>query len=189
MRVASRFMRGVKRRRISPLGWVVAGVMIVAFLYIFFLIPFWVGGFVLLVAAIGVVEQRRTRRRLSRLAAGRPGESIGTFARAFDARSTDTWVIRAVYEQLQDWLKGDYPSFPLRPTDRLEEDLKLDPDDLDMELADEISERTGRPLAGAERNPYFGKIKTAADLVFFFCAQAKNAGDQRRAPENDRESR
>lgn len=43
----------------------------------------------------------------------------------------DTWVIRAMYEELQAHLRWDYQSFPIRPTDRLIEDLNLDADDID----------------------------------------------------------
>eukprot|EP01034_Spumella_vulgaris_P040373 gene40373-49929_t len=39
---------------------------------------------------------------LSLLAARRPGHSICHFAREFDCHAVDTWVIRAVYETLQD---------------------------------------------------------------------------------------
>src|SRR4051812_38140996 len=38
--------------------------------------------------------------RLARLAADRQGESICTFARSFDCRAIDTWIIRAVFEEL-----------------------------------------------------------------------------------------
>ncbi len=164
-----------------PIGWAVLVILLVACLYLFWLKPMWLAGFVLLLLILAVessVRSARTRRRLAQLAAARPGESIGTFARAFDPRTTDTWVVRAVYEQLQDMLKGCYPSFPLRPTDRLKEDLELDPDDLDLDLADEISERTGRPVADCSGNPYLGKIATVADIVRFFCAQPRSDGKQ-----------
>lgn len=41
------------------------------------------------------------KRREERLVADRQGESIGSFARSFDYRAIDTWIIRAVYEELQ----------------------------------------------------------------------------------------
>src|SRR5471032_295887 len=51
-----------------------------------------------------VLDSSLQRRRLRALAAQRSGESICDFARSFDARAVDTWVIRAVYEALQDYL-------------------------------------------------------------------------------------
>ena len=160
------------------MGWVLLGALVVAYGYGLWSKPLWVGGFTLLVAAVTIVESIRIKRHWMRLAATRPGESLCTFARALEVRSTDTWIIRAVYEQLQDHLKGEYPSFPLRPTDRLKEDLMLDPDDLDFEIAGEISERTGRTLAEARQNPYYDRVTTVADLVGFFCAQARRTREQ-----------
>jgi hypothetical protein len=115
---------------------------------------------------------RREKRRLAALAATRGGKSICEFARSFDTRAVDTWVIRAVYEELQDLLRSNYPSFPLRASDRFE-DLGIDDDDLEMDVAAVVAERTGRTLDDADRNPFFKKLRTVADLVMFFDAQAR----------------
>jgi hypothetical protein len=133
--------------------------------------PLVVGTVSAFVALAVARERRRTKRHLAALARQRAGETICEFTRSFDARQTDTSVIRAVYEQLQQQLRWAYPEFPLRATDRLVEDLRLDPDDIDMDLLSDVAGRTGRSIRTTKQNPYFGKVKTAHDLVGFFCAQ------------------
>ena len=122
--------------------------------------------------ALGTVMQRRERKRLRALAASRPGESLCSFARGFDYRNTDTWVIRAVYEDLQQHMKANCADFPIRPDDRLEEDLSIDSDDLDFDLVKPIAERAGRSLSDTKTNSYYEKVKTVRDLVGFFGGQA-----------------
>ena len=114
---------------------------------------------------------RRTRQDLQALAANRTGESICDFACSFDCRVVDTWVIRAVYEELQSEVQ--LASLPIRASDVLVKDLHIDPDDLDMSLAPAISARTGRTLEDVEANPYLGKVLTAFDLVLFFNGQPR----------------
>ena len=124
---------------------------------------------VTLILGLGVTwEARRERKRLLSVAAARSGESICGFARSFDARSVDPLVIRAVYEHLQDELHSYKPHFPVRAVDRLKEDLGVDDDDLDMSVASGIACRTGRSLDDVHSNPYYGRVKTASDLVYFF---------------------
>ena len=124
-----------------------------------------------LLASSHLLDTRLQKRRLRTLAAQRVGESICEFARSFDPRAIDTWVVRAVYEQLQDNVAPYFPHFPLRASDHLSKPLIFDQDDLDLTLVPEIAERTGRSLHGIEANPYFGKVKTVRDLVLFFNAQ------------------
>lgn len=116
-------------------------------------------------------SMKHVEEQLRYLIREREGESICEFARDFDARQVDTWIIRAVYEQLQSNLDHVHPAFPVRASDRLKEDLHLDDDDLDIDIAPEIEQRTGRSLEGSKSNPYFGKVKTVRDLVMFFQAQ------------------
>ncbi|HVX90748.1 MAG TPA: hypothetical protein VHC20_03920, partial [Candidatus Paceibacterota bacterium] len=92
--------------------------------------------------------------------------------RSFERRRVDTWVIRAVYEQLQSHLGTEKP-VPIRATDSLANDLLVDDEDLDMDIAEEILQRTGRSMKDTERNPYYGKVRTVADLVYFVNEQPK----------------
>lgn len=128
------------------------------------------------IIAVGLfIESRRQARRLQRMAEARAGESICDFARSFNCSETDTWVIRAVYEQLQAYLRSDAANFPLRRDDNLVKQLGIDPEDLAYDLADEIAARTGRSLEGTERNPFWNKIETVGDLVQFFLQQPVTA--------------
>jgi hypothetical protein len=70
------------------------------------------------------------------------GESICKFVRDFDSRSTDSWVLRAVYEELSPHLQVDGHPLPMRADDRWEEDLKIDSEDMDFRVF--LISRTGR---------------------------------------------
>jgi hypothetical protein len=120
-------------------------------------------------------QSKREERKLHALASQREGQTICEFAGDFDARVVDTWIIRAVFEQIQGQLKHVHPSFPVRADDRLKEDLLLDDDDLDMDLVPQVETRTGRPVENTDNNPYFGKVETVRDLVLFFQHQPKAA--------------
>ena len=84
--------------------------------------PYLVG---VLLAVFGVcvgiqlVWDTRSRRRL---AVARQGESICEFARSFD-RSADTWVIRAVYEEISRHLSVDGRAVPVRRQDQCVKEL------------------------------------------------------------------
>ncbi len=178
MRVASRHMPKFVRRPMGLFGWLSIACALAAVAYLAFaesqafLVA--LGG---LLALVWLSRQRgqREARQLLALASQREGQSICDFARDFNAREVDTWVMRAVYEQLQGKLKHMHPAFPVRADDRLKEDLLLDDDDFDMELAQEVEMRTGRSLDSSATNPYFGKVKTVRDFVLFFQNQPRSA--------------
>lgn len=117
-------------------------------------------------------ELHRHQMQLAGMAAAREGESICQFARSFDTRRVDTWVIRAVHETLQEELKSAHPAFPVRASDLLG-DLLVDPDDLDLDVVPEVGRRAGRSLDNLEANPGYGRVKTVGDLVLFFNAQPR----------------
>jgi hypothetical protein len=138
------------------------------------------GAFVMIVGLGSVLGTRRMRR----LAAERTDESICTFARSFDCRRTDPWVLRAVYEELSRQLVVDGRPLPIRADDRWDEDFKFDPDDFD-EFVIDIAHRAGRSMDGAEHNPLRGKVKTVRDLVHFLEHQPRTeAAEQVRAPQS-----
>ena len=129
------------------------------------LILFLTSTFGLLFVISGIIRRRSDRR----IALLRPNESICTFARSFDYRTTDTWIIRAVYEKFQ-----PYADFPLRASDSLDHDLCVDPLDVEL-IVEEIALLTSRPLQKSEQNPLLGKVATLADLVSFFSHQKRVA--------------
>jgi hypothetical protein len=98
----------------------------------------------------------------------RKNESICTFARSFNCRIVDTWVIRAVYEELLP-LHSD---LPLRISDRFEEDLELGYEDVE-DIGLDMAYRAGRSLKNTEKNPLYGKVKTIGDLVLFLNNQPR----------------
>ena len=77
-------------------------------------------------------------RWLRALAAERRGDSICVFARTLDCRAIDTWIVRAVPEELSKL----HPDLPILPTDRLGADLLIVARDLDN-LAIDMASRAG----------------------------------------------
>lgn len=133
--------------------------MVIALLLGLFALLAWISwvamlGLIALVgilAGIGAVTSRRT-------AAERRADSICTFARAFDRREVDPWVVRAVYEEYS-------VPFPVRAADPFDEDMDSD--------AARTAARAGRSLEQAERNPLFGRVSTIGDLVRFLSHQPR----------------
>ena len=169
---ASRFMPPVAVR--PPLRWPARcflAVMAVAFMAVFWTHPVAVGGSLLALGSLVAVLSRREALRLARMAQSRAGESICQFARSIDCRRVDTWVVRAVYEELQRSLSAAV-AVPLRLTDHLQSDLRLDADDLD-DLVVDMAQRARRSLADTSANPLFGKVTTVGDLVEFLQAQPR----------------
>lgn len=126
--------------------------------------PWIIVALVVIVAVVAVYEEYRRYR----YARQRVGESLCTFARSFDYRSIDTWIIRAVYEQVQPLV-----DFPLRKTDRFDKNLDLD--DVLGEIAEQVAQRTCRTLTNEQDNPWYKKVETLEDLVKFFSCQPKQA--------------
>ncbi len=120
--------------------------------------------------------KRLMLRHRKRMIESRAGESICPFARSFDRRQMDPRIIRAVYEELGRYLGTTDNVFPLRVADPLfsRQGLNIDAEELDH-VAQAIAFRAGRSLANTEKNPYFGKIQTVADLVAFFMAQPQTS--------------
>jgi hypothetical protein len=121
------------------------------------------GGFCVLLA----IGSFFGRRYFERLKEERKNESICTFARSLPARKHDTWVVRAVYEELTRLVR-----VPVRPADDLSRDLRLHPDDRD-DAAFVIAQRAGRSMDDPQKNPLFDRVRTVADMVEFFEHQKK----------------
>ncbi len=171
-KTASRFMPPVAVH--PPLPWSARcflAVMAVAWMTVFWAHPGAMGGSLLALGSLVAVLSRRDALRLAHMAQGRAGESICQFARSIDCRRVDTWVVRAVYEELQRSL-SEAVAVPLRVSDHLQRDLQLDADDLDDLIAD-MAQRAQRCLAHTSGNPLFGKVTTVGDLVEFLQAQPR----------------
>ena len=127
--------------------------------------------FIMVIAVGIVIEQRNRKIKLDKLAQERKELSICEFARSFDCRSIDTWVIRAAYETIQDYVSTPEALIPIKAEDDLTDVLEIDDEDLDVDLLVEILQRTSRSKEDTPSNPYYGKVKTVADLVYFVNAQ------------------
>lgn len=171
MKKASRFMPEYRPKKASKTALIIllalAGALVI-YAPVYLLV---IGAITLLVMVWSKIEQPKTDEYFHKLCEERKGLSICEFAKEFDTRAVDTWIIRATYEQLQAALPTKH-EVPIMASDNLFETLKLDEDDLDLDLAEEIAQRTGRSLNDCEDNPYYGKVTTAGKLVLFFNHQA-----------------
>ena len=120
---------------------------------------------------LGLWSYWKVKWKAQALSHSRKGEGICEFARAANCRVNDPWIVRAVYEELSGAVSVKGSVVPIRWDDQLEEDLGIDPEDLDMGIAPVVGERAGRSLTNIEKNPLYGKVRTAGDLVAFFNAQ------------------
>jgi hypothetical protein len=159
-------MPKIPPHRLGVLGWIIQTAIVLGFAYLCWAYPAWLV-VSLVVAVLACAQAILQRPRLRRIATERRSESISGFARSFNCRTTDTWIIRAVYEELT-----SYVQFPVRHDDRLEEDLRLDWEEI-YEIATAIAQRTGRPLVNCEANPRYGNLTIARDLVDFFVHQPR----------------
>ena len=132
----------------------------------------WVLALVVALAVFTIYSNKKQNQKLREMADERADEGICTFARSFERNQVDTWILRAVHEELQHYLKFSAGTCPLRASDRFEKDLKIDPDDIE-DLIPVVAQRTGRSLEYTEKNPFFGKIETVGDFVLFINNQPR----------------
>jgi hypothetical protein len=186
MKIPSRRMLAAPVQRVSAWGYLVLALILIGAGFIIYKYPYLL--LVLLALAVfGSVVAYRERQRFLRLKSTRSQENICSFVRSFDYRHTDTWVLRAVYEELSRFLEVDGQPFPIRADDYCcGLDLKIDPEDFE-DLASDIAMRAGRSMDNSVTNPYYGKVHTVRDLVGFLNNQPKlsNATAIRATEPND----
>lgn len=155
MRVPSRRM---PKDVVEPISWrdvaVLAGITLFL-MYVGFHFWPWSLSFPFIVVVMTLSQRRRDRH----IAEARRGESICTFARSFECRTVDTWIIRSTYDELS-------YAFPVRACDRFQQDLRFADEDLD-DSGNRIARRCGRSMVRCEENPLYGKVHTVRDLVMF----------------------
>jgi hypothetical protein len=178
MRKFSRWMPPPRREPMTLAGWAVLTAILAGSVAAAIAWPVPVGIFlgplIIWIVAFNVLHNGELRR----LAAQRAGEDIGSFARHFDRRAEpfDPWVVRATWDALQPWARFPGGRLPLRPSDRLGEDLRIDDEEVGDQLVPEVAERAGRSLQRAESNPYWGRVVTVGDFVRFVTMQPCVAG-------------
>lgn len=134
--------------------WAIPGILIV------------LGCMVLFVVGRSVLHP--TVPTMPALAASREGESICTFARSFDCRTIDTWIIRAVFDEMEPWCRYRGGRLPVRAGDDLYAVFGIIDEDVD-DLVVAAGTRAGRAmdLADCLDNPMRHKVATVADVVLF----------------------
>lgn len=105
------------------------------------------------------------RRHVRAMAVARRADSICGFARSFDRRAVDTWIIRAVHERV-----SGACGFPIRAEDRLEVDLGIDDQDL-YHLVQELARCAGRVVDDSA--VHSDAIATVRDLVLSLNARPR----------------
>ena len=161
-----------KEKPTSPLGWVFLVALACLLLWLIWSFPYLLL-FIPLFVLFDLWDKKKRKKHFSKLLEGRENDSICTFSRHFECREIDTWVIRAVYEQLQSYMNSEKENFPIRVTDNVFEDLMIDDEDFEYDLVEDIAQRTGRSLKNAERNSFYGKANIVENLVYFFNEQPK----------------
>lgn len=175
MRTPSRLMSKYKPQPFGVAGWFVLLVLACVGFYILWMHPLLTVLALALVVGLGVYEHVKAKLYFNKLMSQRQGESLCTFSRAQDLAGIDTFILRAVYEEIQ----FDIPvqkDFPLRWSDNLYSDLCLQGDNVE-DLIERVAQRTGRCIKHAELNPLFGKINTVGELIIFFNHQSKDSID------------
>ena len=162
----------------------VAGQMVAVFLLFSSLLIVWHLPWILLATLalfmLSLMIDRSRWQHLNGLAASRAESSYGAFRRTFDSKTTDGKVIRAVWEALQANIAPATGDFPIAADDDLYRDLRLDEDDITLDIARRVSISTGRTLKWAQHNPHWARLNTPHDLVLFFNAQPTAIGAPRR---------
>ncbi|MET0027791.1 MAG: hypothetical protein ABW101_09150 [Candidatus Thiodiazotropha sp.] len=172
MKRPSRFMPKYTEKPIGFRGKVFFAVLLCLAAWLLWLYPFLLMAIPIIIA-LDIKDRVFRKKHFKVLLKGRDTDSICTFSRYFECREIDTWVIRAVYEQLQSYLAPEKKAFPIRPQDDVFKDLLIDDEDFELDIVEEIAERTGRSLENTESNPYYGKASIVENLVYYFNEQPK----------------
>ena len=176
-------MPAAAQRKMSVWGYPILALILFGFGYMFYKIP-WLLLLVPVMAVFGWRAMVKHTRRMRACAQSRAGEDISSFVRAFDCHQTDTWILRAVYEELSKYCQIDGRPFPIHADDRWEEDLQIDSEDMDLDLLPDIAYRAGRSLEDTEKNPYYDRVKTVRDIVGFLEYQPRlQSVEQPHAPD------
>lgn len=170
MRKPSRFMPKYVEKPTSISGWLITCAFFLMLGWFVYKVPVFLA-VVPVFIALEIKNSKDRKLHFSKLREERSNDSICTFSRRFDCKEIDTWVIRAVYEQLQNYISSDSEDFPIKTTDDVFIDLRIDDEDFEMDIVEEIAQRTGRTLDHAENNPYYGKANVVENLVYFFNEQ------------------
>lgn len=173
MRTLSRHLPsyGATDAKMPVIGKIVLTMFLLAIGYWVFVDPYKalivLGALAALITVIGLID----RRKVAKLRNKR-GDTICDFRKAFNLREVDPWIIRASYEAFSAWIGQNEHLFPLRASDSIERDLRIDPEDM-WDLVLEVAQRAGYDITDWEANPLLGKIETVLDFVLLINHQPR----------------
>ncbi len=123
-------------------------------------------------AVLIYVTDNRHEARLQQLIRERSADSICTFARSFDRRTVDPWVIRAVWEEVREHVgrTKDGRLLALRADDDINALIPYDEWELE-DVFETAARRANRSFDDFRQNPYFDKIECLGDYVLLLNAQ------------------
>src|SRR4051812_4630538 len=119
MRTPSRRMSAAPQRKAGWWAWPLLGAMVAGIGYWFYRQPYLVAVLFTIMGVLVGIQTAWERRFLRRVAASRGGETNCDFARSFK-RGTDTWILRATYDEFCRFVSVDHRSVPVRREDRCE---------------------------------------------------------------------
>lgn len=169
----SRWMGPVPQQKPGAAGWLMVIALVAGLLLVLITHPIGTLATIGTLVLIGYFPGRAHTRRMRVMQRERANEDIGTFARAFARHAgptVDPWAIRAVWDALTPFTECRGERLPLRPSDRFEADLGIDLDDLE-DLVPQLVERCERVPGNWKANPYYEKLSTVGNLVYFISAQ------------------
>ncbi len=184
MRTPSRFLFSAPQARLNATGWLVIAVLCAGLLYGFYrmVAAFIIDGDPLiffisaLVAWLMIASIRGNRQwcaHFRTLARQRRDHSICDFARSFDAREVDTWVIRAAWNVLSESINRDGPegfTVPIFADDRLADEFMLEDDEDLLDTLEEMAHRAGRSTELLGTEGFSGPVITVRDAVLLLNA-------------------
>ena len=174
MRLASRYMPSYDETLTLTSRLIVGSILSVlgiGYIYVIWIDPMSIV-FIWAVVFLASISYLFSDNNLKILLEQREDEDIGTFARSLDYRSIDTWIIRAVYEEINSELGFKDNTLPIRASDNLAKDLKLDDEDLFF-IYNRVATRAGISDEDIEKNPYYNRVETVEDMILFLNTQPR----------------
>lgn len=184
MRTPSRFLFAAPQARLNATSWLVIALLCAGLLYgVYRMVAAFItdgNPLILIISAFvawlvieGIRDNRQWRAHLRMLAQQRKDHSICDFARSFDAREVDTWVIRASWNVLSESVNRDGPdgfTVPIFADDRLADEFMLEDDEDLLETLEEMAHRAGRSTELLGTEGFSGPVITVRDAVLLLNA-------------------
>ena len=152
----------------APL-WILGGIIATA---LAIALEFWFALPCIAIAAAIWLDVRHSTKQLEEFLTGRGPTDVNTFEALLDDPTLDRNMVREVHSALLDALgTHNGRAFPLYPDDRFTTDLRMDEDDIDLDVIEWLSQTLDRSFEpqDCDANPYMGRVHTPRDLLKF-CA-------------------